>query len=86
MSCGRGSVDSVLLPSRDRQGAVPSTSNKKGGPLPGRLAHYKGKRNYQLNFKRTWIFRGSIFCVDTFAGITLPNLESSTEVLMLSRP
>jgi len=41
---------------------------------------------YQLNLKRTWMLRGSMFWVETVAGMTLPKAELPGDVLILSRP
>ena len=49
---------------------------KKGGPLPGRLQVilFSPLASYQLNLKRTWIWRGSMFCVETVDGKIEPKL------------
>jgi hypothetical protein len=39
--------------------------------------------SYQLNLKRTWIWRGSMFCVDTCDGKTLPKFALFGSVLMV---
>jgi hypothetical protein len=43
-------------------------------------------RSYHMNLKRTWIWRGSMFCVDTCDGKTLPKLALLGSVLKSSRP
>jgi hypothetical protein len=60
---------------------------KSGGPFRSRRFPLRTTPSfYQLNLKRTWMLRGSMFWVDTVEGMTLPKLALPVEVLMLSRP